>query len=405
MKKEYKMMRELKRLKSIRGSGTELISLYIPAGAQISDETNRLREESSSSSNIKSKTTRTNVQSAIEKIIQYLKLFRVTPPNGMAVFCGNISDTPGKDDIELFSMEPPFQLKVNLYRCDSTFLLGPIEAVVEAKDVYGLVVLDGREATIATLTGPQIRIVKKLNSTAHAKVRKGGQSAARYERIIEESIGEYYTRIGDSISDMFAAQDFKIKGLIVGGPGPAKEGFVKSNTLNYRIKILGIYDTGYTEEYGLNELVEKAQDLLKEQEASEERKILERFIQEVSRGGLAAYGYANVKKALESRQADILILNNDLELYDVEYSCSACGKTVSEQRNAPPKGKIYHSDVDKNEKCNGSLNVTVASDALEVLIDLADKSGVDVKFVSSESSYGKQFLMGFTGVGAILRYK
>ena len=61
MKEEYNMHREIKRLKSIKGNGTELISIYIPAGFQISEETNKLREERSTSSNIKSKTTRTNV--------------------------------------------------------------------------------------------------------------------------------------------------------------------------------------------------------------------------------------------------------------------------------------------------------------------------------------------------------
>jgi len=87
MKKEYEIMKEIKRLKSIRGSGTELISVYIPAGFQISEEVARLREEYSQSSNIKSKTTRTNVLSAIEKIMQYLKLFKETPKNGLVVFC------------------------------------------------------------------------------------------------------------------------------------------------------------------------------------------------------------------------------------------------------------------------------------------------------------------------------
>ena len=86
-------------------------------------------------------------------------------------------------------MEPPLPIKVNIYRCDSTFLLDPIEDIVSTKDTYALVVLDGREATVATLKGLHIQVVKKLNSMVHAKVRKGGQSARRYERIIEESIG------------------------------------------------------------------------------------------------------------------------------------------------------------------------------------------------------------------------
>ena len=77
MKNEYSINKEIRKLKGVRGYGTELISVYIPAGFQLSEETAKLREEYSQSSNIKSKSVRTNVQSALDKIIQYLKLFRV----------------------------------------------------------------------------------------------------------------------------------------------------------------------------------------------------------------------------------------------------------------------------------------------------------------------------------------
>ena len=56
--KEYEMKKSLKKLRSIRGYGTELISIYVPPDFQISDEVNKLREEKNQSSNIKSKTTR-----------------------------------------------------------------------------------------------------------------------------------------------------------------------------------------------------------------------------------------------------------------------------------------------------------------------------------------------------------
>ncbi|MGB9732623.1 MAG: peptide chain release factor aRF-1 [Candidatus Micrarchaeia archaeon] len=397
MKKEYEIMKEIKRLKSIRGSGTELISVYIPAGFQISEEVAKLREEYSQSSNIKSKTTRTNVLSAIEKIMQYLKLFKETPKNGLVVFCGNISNNPGKVDIELFSMEPPQPLKVNIYRCDSTFLLDPIEEMVEARDTYALLVMDGREATIATLSGTHIKVVKRLNSTAHAKVRKGGQSARRYERAIEESIEDYYKRIGDAINQLFQQYQFKIKGLIVGGPGPAKEGFIKSNSLNYQIKILGVYDTGYTDEYGLEELVDKAKDLLEQQEASQERRVIEKFMQEISRGGLATYGYESTKKALEANQVSTLIINKDLELEKVKYKCNTCGEEFERLEQ--------NGHREEKHSCGGTLSIEKVEDAIEELIDIADKKGVETVFVSSESSYGKEFLMGFTGIGALLRYK
>ncbi len=397
MKKEYDIIKEVKLLKTMRGYGTELISIYVPAGYQISEEIGKLRQEHSESGNIKSKSTRQNVQGAIDKIIQYLKLYRETPKNGIVVFCGNVSKNQGKTDIELFSIDPPLPLKINIYRCDSTFLVGPIEEMIGSKDMYALVVMDGREATVATLKGSHIQIIKKMNSMVHAKVRKGGQSAARYERVIEESIGEYYTRVSEVVNATFAQNQFKLKGLIIGGPGPTKENFAKSNTLNYQIKVLGIYDTGYTDETGLSEIVEKAADLLAEQEAYQERKVIERFKQELVRGGLATYGYDNTKRALENNQAGVLIVNDELEIHDVKYKCNSCNQVFNKIEFGKER-QAKHTD-------SGNLEIVEEKDAVGDLISMADKNGVETVFVSSESSYGKEFLLGFGGIGAILRYK
>jgi peptide chain release factor subunit 1 len=400
MRKEYDIIKDIKRLKTIRGYGTELISIYVPAGYQISEEIGKLREEHSQSSNIKSKSTRTNVQSAIDKIVQYLKLFRATPENGLVVFCGNISKNPGKVDIELFSIEPPIPIKINIYRCDSTFLIGPIEEIVGSKDTFGLLVLDGREATIATLKGSHIQVIKKISSMAHAKVRKGGQSARRYERAIEESIDDYYKRVSEIINQLFEQNQFKLKGLIVGGPGPTKEGFAKGHELNYQIKILGMYDTGYTDEYGLHELVEKAKDLLEEQEAYKERQIIEKFKRElVHGGGLAVHGYENTLKALENNQIQTLIVNDELEIHNVKYKCNADNQIFEKVEFGG------HRETKHDCPEHGNLEILEERDVIRDMLEIADQKGVDTIFVSSESSYGKEFLMGFQGIGAILRYR
>ena len=398
MKQEYEIKRELKRLSTVKGSGTELISVYIPPDFPIFDEIAKLRDEHGQASNIKSKTTRLNVQSALEKIMQYLKLYKMPPKNGLAVFCGNISKEQAKPDIELFSMEPPQPIKANIYRCDSTFLLEPVERMLEATDSYGIAVLDGREATIGMLKGTQFSVEKTLRSFAHQKVHKGGQSAARYDRAREESIDDYYKSVGDTINDMFIKYQFKPKGLIVGGPGPTKDNFVKAKVLNYQIKVLGVFDTGYTDENeGVRELLERAADLLKEQAVTQERTVMEKFMSEVARGGLAVNGYDKVMAAMQNNNVSKLIISDDLELYEVHYKCSNCGASLvrMEQGNE----RQSHHD------CGGSLNIESQTDAVENLIDMADKHGVEVVFVSSDSQYGRQLLLGFGGVAAMLRYR
>lgn len=397
MKKEYNVRRELKRLASIRGSGTELVSIYVPPGTQISDVTGKLRDEAGQASNIKSKKTRDNVTGAIEKIVQYLKLYKAPPKNGLAVFCGNISPEAAKSDIQLFSLEPPAPIKNNIYRCDSQFLLEPLEAMMESTEAYALVVMDGRDATVGLLKGTHFILEKRLHSTAHAKIRKGGQSMNRYQRLIEESIEDYYKRIGESINDLYAKNSFKLKGLLVGGSGPAKEDFVKAKTLNYQVKVLGVFDTGYTDEIvGVNELLEKARDVLEQQAAMQERSVMERFMGEIARNGLAVSGYDKVKKALESGNITKLIISEALELTEVHYRCTNGHELTAIEEGNTRKDK---------DACGASFAIVSQKDALDTLLDIADAKNLDVVFVSDDSQYGKQLLLGFGGIAAMLKYK
>lgn len=388
----YELRKKLKELGDVAGSGTELISVYIPPKYSIAEVSNKLKAEYGQASNIKSKSTRKNVLDALEKIINYLKMFREPPENGIAIFCGNVSKEQGKPDIQLFSISPPEPIHVQLYRCDSSFFLQPLWEMLEAKDTYGLVVMDGREATLAVLKGKQTKIVRRLNSTAHSKLHgKGGQSSRRFERLIEESIEKYYKRIGEAMDEVFL--NIKgLKGVIVGGPGPAKEDFMKLRPFNYQLNVLGVVDTGYTDEYGVRELTEKAEPLIAEQEAVKEKLLIDRFIKEVVKDGLATYGEREVREALEGNKVEVLLISEGLTARRYVAECQSCGRRVEVSK---PGGC----------ECGGEMKVVGERELADELIELAESKGVRVEMISTETSEGSEFLQGFGGVGAFLRYR
>src|SRR3989344_3710807 len=144
-------------LSSIRGSHTELVTVLIPGGTNIYQVSNQLSAEASTAENIKSKQTRTAVVTALETISRKLKEYKQTPPNGLALFCGNISEKEGVQDIRIWAYEPPKPLNVRLYRCDKVFVVEPLKEILDVDEVYGLLVMDRREATIGILEGKQIR--------------------------------------------------------------------------------------------------------------------------------------------------------------------------------------------------------------------------------------------------------
>ena len=81
----------------------------------------------------------------------------------------------------------------------------------------------------------------------------------------------------------------------------------------------------------------------------------------------------------------------------MKYKCNTCNE-VFEKLEKNDERQEKHSD-------GGNLTVIEVRDAIGELIEVADGNGAETAFVSSESSLGKEFLMGFGGIGALLRYK
>ena len=401
-KEMYEFKKQIKALTEFRGKGTELISLYIGPSMQVSDFTSKLRDEFGQASNIKSKSTQQNVQGAIERVMQFLKVLgHKAPPNGIAIFCGNVSKYEGKNDIQLFSVIPPSPMTTSFYRCESTFQVEPLEEMLEQTGAYGLVVLDGKEATIAILKGKTFKIIRQLNSTAHQKVMKGGQSAARFQRIHEEEVEVYYKRIGEAMDAYITQKNFK--GVIVGGPGPAKEDFMKLKPFNYQLKVLGVVDTGYTDETGIREILEKSSEIIQEQEAIKEKKLINEFMKAISTEGLATYGYFEIKAAIEKNQISKLLVSEGLELHNIKFVCGQCGNSDEKMVD----GKL---DLDRETcpKCGAKLKIDEKRDVIDLVTELQDAAaakGVEIELISQETAEGEQFFGTFHGLGAFLRYK
>ncbi len=348
----------IEELENIRGRHTELVTVFIPAGGNINVVARQVDAEKGTATNIKSKATRKNVLDALETISRELKLYKKTSDNGMAIFAGNVSKKQGQNNIKLWIIEPPQPLKTRLYRCDQTFVLEPLREMMEADEVYGLLVLDRKEATIGLLEGKQIKVLRKLTSGVPGKTEKGGQSAARFARIREGMAKEFFRRIADSMKELFFNRP-KLKGILVGGPVPTKEDFLEEGQLitALKTKVIGIKDLGYADEHGLGLLVKESQDILQEQEITKEKKLLDNFFNTLGKTPeKAAYGIKDVKKALKYGAVQTLILSKK----------------------------------------------TKKSDAKE-LKKLAEQIGAEVEIVSVDTSEGEQF-WNLAGIGAILRF-
>ena len=357
-KERLKLEEFLVMMQDYKGTHTELVTVYIPAGYSHNNVSNQLEAEKGTAKNIKSTSTRKNVIDALESIIRYLKGMKQTPPNGLALFCGNVSKNEGQTDIQIWDLEPPMPLNVRMYRCDKEFVLTPLKEMVEIGEVFGLLVMDRKDAMIGLLEGKRIKVLESLTSGVPSKVRAGGQSSQRFHRVTEGLVKEFYKRIAEYMKTLFYDMP-KLKGILVGGPIPTKDEFLEGQYLPTKLqeKVIGVQDIGYADEHGLKLLVEASQEVLSEQEIIKEKKLLERFFNTLgSNPKMAAYSAERVKKAFEYGAVDVLILSKNLD------------------------------DATKSE-----------------FTTLALDTGATVEIVSIETNEGEQFF-NLSGIGGLLRF-
>ncbi|MEK6940272.1 MAG: peptide chain release factor aRF-1 [Nanoarchaeota archaeon] len=310
-----KLRRTLAELEHIKGRHTELVSVYIPVGYDLNKIIQHLAQEQGTATNIKDARTRKNVIDSLEKAIRYLRTYKKTPEKGLAVFAGDASENESKIDIRVWGILPPEPIISRIYRCDQTFLIHPLHEMLEHREVFGLLVLDKREATLGLLRGTKITSVAHLTSGVPGKIRAGGQSAQRFDRLREGAAKEFYKRIAEVCNKQFLVIKTELKGILIGGPIPTKEEFFDGNYLNDELKrkVIGLKDLGDTDEAGLHDLVTRSQDVLAKELVIEEKKIMEEFFDMLAKHPeKTAYGKREVEKAIDLAAVATLLLSDSL---------------------------------------------------------------------------------------------
>ncbi len=399
-RRRYEFKKALQELSDLKGRGTELISLYVPPDKQISDVVQYLREEFSTSANIKSKSTRKNVLSAIESIMSRLKYYRFPPENGLVFFVGHVASRGDQTEMYTRIVEPPEPIQTFMYKCDSVFHTEHLNAQLEEKELYGLIVMDRKEATIGLLAGTNIQVISNEQSLVPSKHHQGGQSSRRFERLIEIAAHEYFKKVGTIVNDAFMPMVANLRAVFLGGPGSTKNFFLEKDYLRNEIKnkVEDTFDIGYTDESGLRELVEKASGTMKDMQISKEKDLMNRFLVEIKKsdGSLAVYGLDQIMRELEGKTVDLLLVSESLDKFRIVYECPSCNAR-----------KVVYQKEESEQACDNDgaqMNVVEKEDLVEVFYDLADAGGTTLEIISGDSEEGKLLNKAFGGAGAVLRY-
>lgn len=400
---KYQLKKLIKKLEDIRGRNTELVSLYIPAGYDMSKISDFVTSEASEAENIKSKHTRKNVQAALDKIGRKVKEEQVTPENGVAFFAGNVSEREGRPDIQVWEVIPPQPVESRHYRCDKEFVLEPLKQMVVEDKVYGLIVADKNDAAIGFLQGNSIKTEHVMSSNVPGKTKAGGQSAQRFQRFRKEMYQTWMNDIAEKAKQSFLPKkrEDKLLGVIVGGPGFTKDKLIEDDYIHQELQedIVAKESTNFSGEEGLEELVSKAEDAIEDSQVIKEKNLVTEFFENLEKeNGKSEYGPERVKEALDVGAVDTVLISESTDLYYAEFECENGHQDhMFEAEASIPEEK-------ECSECGVDMELVEISDIVDEFGEKAEEMSSDLEIIGNEHEEGRR-LENMGGVAAILRYR
>jgi peptide chain release factor subunit 1 len=313
--------------------------------------------------------------------------------------------------METYIINPTTPITRQQYICDSYFHIDHLEEHLLEKKLYGLIAIDAGYSTIGTLQGNHLQVLKSMQSTVPKKHSRGGQSAPRFGRIRQNAIDEFLKRVAGTAKDFFVEDPSRSKlmsGIIIGGPGLLKNKFVDDGYLDNRLqqKMLKVIDIGLvSDKEGLQELVEKSQEVLEGTRFTEEREIVQKWLNLVYRDDeLAVYGEGELRKYLELGAVNLLLGSEGLNKTRLTYECPNSGDHKSQSITVPTMDVIQNNYPSvKCKICEGTMQILEEKDLLEDLGELAVETSAKIEIISTETEEGQQ-LLHFSGIAGILRY-
>lgn len=401
----WKVKKLIKRLESARGNGTSMISLIIPPKDQISRQAKMLAEEYGTASNIKSRVNRLSVLSAITSTQQRLKLYNKVPPNGLVVYCGEIITSEGKERKINIDFEPFKPINTSLYLCDNKFHTEALSELLESDQKFGFIIMDGNGALFGTLSGNTRDVIHKFSVDLPKKHGRGGQSALRFARLREEKRHNYVRKVAELAVQNFITNDkVNVAGLILAGSADFKNDLNQSDMFDNRLqaKVIKVVDVSYGGENGFNQAIELASETLSNVKFIQEKKLINKYFEEISQdSGRVCYGVEDTLKALELGACETLIVYENLDVTRWTLKDSNGVETILHTTKEQEADRSKFMDKETGQE----MEIAEQLSFLEWLAEKYKDFGAALEFVSDRSSEGNQFVKGFGGIGAILRYK
>lgn len=402
---QYKIKKMLAELSALRGNGTSLITIMIPAGGDLNGMKRLLVEEYGTATNIKSRVNRLSVLSAITSAQTKLKMINHLPPNGLVVYCGDTLLSSKKISLCIQPFKP---LAHKMYMCDSKFHTEPLQYLLKTDEKYGFIVIDGNGTLFATLSGEAKEIHYHYKVDLPKKHNKGGQSAARFGRIAQEKRHAYITLVADMVVKYFIENDsLNVKGIIVAGSAEMKDKLTGYKDLDIRVKnaIVSVVTIGYGGLNGLDEAITKSADTMNNLRFVQEKKILASFFEALDKDqDNICYGAKDTMQALEIGAVEKLLVCEKMKYQRIVIKGDPAANPPTKDiiEYVPHPGDVQDK-LDQLKILYGDREFTIEP-LIDWLVENYKDQGAAIVILTDQTSEGSQFYRGFGGLAATLRW-
>jgi peptide chain release factor subunit 1 len=335
-----------------------------------------------------------------------LKLYSKVPPNGLVIYCGEIITSEGKERKLNIDFEPFKPINTSLYLCDNKFHTEALSELLESDQKFGFIIMDGNGALFGTLSGNTREVVHKFSVDLPKKHGRGGQSALRFARLREEKRHNYVRKVAElAVQNFITADKVNVAGIVLAGSADFKNDLNQSDMFDGRLqtKVIKVVDVSYGGENGFNQAIELAAETLSNVKFIQEKKLISSYFDEISQdSGRVCYGVEDTLKALESGAVDTLIVFENLDVTRWVLKPSSGSDIILHTTKLQESGP---RDQFLDKETGQEMEVVEQGSLLEWFAENYKGFGATLEFVSDKSSEGNQFVKGFGGIGALLRYK
>lgn len=195
-----------------------------------------------------------------------------------------------------------------------------------------------------------------------------------------------------------------VAGIVLAGSADFKNDLNQSDLFDGRLqaKVIKVVDVSYGGENGFNQAIELAAETLSNVKFIQEKKLIGKYFEEISQDtGKVCYGVEDTLKALELGACETLIVYENLDVTRWVLKNAAGEEIVLHTTKLQEANRELFQDKETGLE----MEVADSNSFLEWLAESYKDFGAALEFVSDRSGEGNQFVKGFGGIGAILRYK